>query len=85
VDEREMENKKERILDIHIATVDIKSKKILSIKVTTDEHIHDSKVLPEMVEAIIKSDSITAIGKLFADYNNIFRYLGDNGIHLFIY
>jgi hypothetical protein len=53
VDEREIENKKERILDIHIATVDIKSKKILSIKVPTDEHIHDSKVLPELVENII--------------------------------
>jgi hypothetical protein len=80
-----MENKKERILDIHIA-VDIKSKKILSIKVTTDEHVHDSKTLPELVETIIKSDSTTAIGKLFADYNNdIFRYRGDNGIHLCIY
>src|SRR5215510_10159403 len=30
-------------LKIHIATVDIKSKKILSIKVT-DEHIHDSNM-----------------------------------------
>ena len=33
---------------------------------------------------IIKSDSITTIGKLFADGayegNDIFRYLGDNGI-----
>jgi hypothetical protein len=52
VDEREIENKKERILDIHIVTVDIKNKKILSIKVT-DEHIYDSKMLPEMVENII--------------------------------
>ena len=37
-----------------------------------------------MVENIIKSDSTTAIGKLFADGaydgNDIFRYLGDNGI-----
>ena len=34
----------------------MKTKKILSMKVT-DEHVHDSKVLPELVENIIKSDS----------------------------
>jgi hypothetical protein len=51
-------------LKIHIA-VDIKSKKILSMKVT-DEHIHDSKMLPELVQNIIKSNSVTA-SKLFAD------------------
>jgi hypothetical protein len=74
---------KKGYLKIHIA-VNVKSKKILSIKVT-DEHVHDSKVLPELVENIIKSDSMaTAIGKLFADGaydgNDIFRCLGDNGI-----
>ena len=42
-------------LKIHI-TVDIKSKKILSMKVT-DDHIHDSKMLPELVQNIIKSNS----------------------------
>ena len=72
-------------MKIHIA-VDVKTKKILSIKVTDDEHIHDSKVLPELVDNIIKSDGIitTTIGKLFADGaydgNDIFRYLSDNGI-----
>ena len=79
-----MECKKERIFENHIA-VNVKSKKILSMKVTADEHVHDSKALPELVENIIKSDSMaTAIGKLFADGaydgNEIFRYLGDNGI-----
>ena len=46
-----------------------KGKKILSmIGVTADEHIHDSKALPELVNDIIKSDSMTTtIGKLFAD------------------
>ena len=40
---------------------------ILSIKVT-DEQAHDGKVLPELVDNIIKSDNIpVAIGKLFAD------------------
>jgi len=42
----------------------VKTKKILSIKVT-DEHVHDSKQLPELVENIIKSDNVTVvIGKL---------------------
>ena len=68
-------------LKIHVA-VDIKSKKILSMKVT-DEHIHDSKMLPELIQSIIKSNSATA-SKLFADgaydSNETFRYLSDNGI-----
>jgi hypothetical protein len=84
MDEREMECKKERIFEnIYITIVDVKSKKILSMKVT-NEHVHDSKALPELVENIIESDSVTAIGKLFADGayegNDIFRYLPDNGI-----
>ena len=74
--------KKKGYLKIHIA-VNVKSKKILSIKVT-DEHVHDSKALPDLFENIIESDSITVIGKLFGDGayegNDIFRYLGDNGI-----
>src|SRR6185312_15348124 len=45
-------------LKIHIA-VDIKSKKILSMKVT-DEHVHDGKVLPELVQNVIDSNSVTA-------------------------
>ena len=44
----------------------MKAKKILSIKVT-DEHAHDSKMLPELVDEIIDSDNITTIGKLSAD------------------
>ena len=74
--------KKKGYLKIHIA-VNVKTKKILSIKVT-DEHVHDSKALPELVENIIESDSVTAIGKLFADGaydgNDVFRYTADNGI-----
>jgi hypothetical protein len=65
--------------------VNIKTKKILSImKVTDDEHVHDSKVLPELVNDIIKLDKKITIGELFADGayegNDIFRCLGDNGI-----
>jgi hypothetical protein len=79
-----MECKKERIFEINVA-VDVKSKKILSMNVTTDEHVHDSKALPELVTDIIKSNNMTTIGKLFADYNDIFRYLTDNGIYILIY
>ena len=43
--------KKKRYLKIHVA-VNVKSKKILSMKVT-DEHIHEGKALPELVETII--------------------------------
>jgi hypothetical protein len=77
--------KKKGYLKIHIA-VYIKTKKILSIKVTADEHVHDSKALPaELVDNIARSDNVTTIGKLFADdgaydCNDIFRYLSDNGI-----
>ena len=81
-----VKNNKKGYLKIHL-TVNVKTKKILSMKVT-DEHVHDSKALPELVENIIKSDNMTpaaeAIGKLFGDGaydgNDIFRYLGDNGI-----
>jgi hypothetical protein len=71
--------KQKGYLKIHIA-VNVKTKKILAMKVT-DEHVHDSKALPELVNDVIKSDNLTpiAIGKLFADGaydgNDIFRYL----------
>jgi hypothetical protein len=70
-------------LKIHIA-VNLKTKEILSMKVT-DEHVHDSKELPGLIENIIKSNNnMIPIGKLFADGaydgNEIFRTLGDNGI-----
>src|SRR6478735_8068095 len=83
-DKWDVSNKK-GYLKIHVA-VNVKTKKILSMKVT-DEHVHDSKALPGLIENIIKSDSMTTTtttGKLFADGayegNEIFRYLGDNGI-----
>jgi hypothetical protein len=80
-DKWHIKNKK-GYLKIHVA-VNVKTKKILSMKVT-DEHVHDGKVLPELVENIIKSGDMVSIGKLFGDGayegNDIFRYLGDNGI-----
>jgi hypothetical protein len=74
--------KKKGYLKIHVA-VNIKTKKILSIKVTEDVNVHDSKALSELVQNIIKSNSVTA-SKLFAngayDNNSVFKYLTDNGI-----
>ena len=76
--------RKKGYLKIHIAIVNVKTKKILSMKkVTADEHIHDSKALPELVEDIAKSKSVT-IDMILADGtydgNDIFRCLSDNGI-----
>ncbi|MER5175215.1 MAG: transposase, partial [Candidatus Nitrosocosmicus sp.] len=77
--------KKKGYLKIHIV-VNIKSRKILSMKVAADKHAHDSKALPELVENIIKSDSrqIT-VSKLFVDDgtydgNDIFRCIADDGM-----
>ena len=75
-------------MKIHVA-VDVKSKKILSMKVT-NEHVHDSKAVPELVNGVIKSNSMIIIGKLFADDgaydgNDIFRCISDNGIYILIY
>ena len=86
-DKWHLKNKK-GYLKIHVA-VNAKTKKILSMKVTDDKHIHDSKALPELVDEAIKSDNMllasATIDKLFADdgaydNNDIFRYLGGNGI-----
>ncbi len=75
-------SRKKGYLKIHIA-VNIKTKKILSMMEVTDEHAHDSKMLPELVQNIIKSNSVTA-SKLYADgaydSNGVFRCLVDIGI-----
>ncbi len=40
---------KKGYLKIHVS-INIKTKKILSMMKVTDEHVHDSKPLPELVE-----------------------------------
>ena len=81
-DKWHIKNNKKGYLKIHV-TVNVKTKKILSMQVT-DDHVHDSNALPELVDDAIKSDKKITIGKLFADgaydNNNIFRFLADNGI-----
>ena len=82
-------NNKKGYLKIHIVAANVKTKKIISMmKVTTDdEHVHNSKALPELVDEATKSDKKMTIGKLFADDgaydgNEIFRNLADNGYAL---
>ena len=78
-------NNKKRYLKIHVA-VNVKTKKILSMKVT-DEHVHDSKVLSELIDNVIESDKQITIGNLFPDGaydgNVIFRCLSDNGYAMY--
>jgi transposase len=78
---RDKWNIRKGYLKIHIA-VDVKSKKIISLKVT-DEHTHDGKVLPRLVDNIIKSKDVR-IDKVFADGaydgNEIFKFLAGSGI-----
>jgi hypothetical protein len=80
---RDKWNIRKGYLKIHIA-VNIKNKKIISLKVT-DEHVHDGKVLPRLVEDITKSKHVI-VEKVFAvdggtyDSNVVFRVLADSGI-----
>jgi len=64
-DKWHIKNKK-GYLKIHVVAVNVKTLKILSMKVTY-EHVHDSKALSELVDEIIKSDKKITIGKLFGD------------------
>jgi hypothetical protein len=64
-DKWNVKNKK-GCLKTHIA-INIKTKEILSMKVTDDEYVHDNKALPGLVENIVKSDRKLTIGKLFGD------------------
>ncbi len=67
-------------LRVHVA-VGMKIKKILSMKVTY-EHVHDSEILPNVVDAILKTNG-DLVDQLLADgaydSNEIFRYVSENG------
>ncbi len=68
-------------LKIHLA-VDVKSKKILSVKVS-DGHKHDSQILPELINDISKENG-ERVSKALADgaydSNSIFQFLTNRGI-----
>ncbi len=54
----------------------------------TDEHVHDNKALPELIDNVIESDKQITIGNLFAedgayDGNEIFKCLSDNGYAMY--
>ncbi len=53
-----MECKQQERIFKNTCAVNVKSKKILAMKVTDDEHVHDSKALPELVNEIVKSNKI---------------------------
>jgi hypothetical protein len=75
------EKKKKGYLKIHVA-VDIKRKRILSLPVTS-EQIHDSKVLPKLIDDMtIKQNKIvdSMIADGVYDNNKNFQYLSFRGI-----
>ena len=49
-------NNKKGYLKIHVA-VNVKTKKILSMKISIDEQVHDTKALTGLVDNVIKSDN----------------------------
>lgn len=71
--------KKKGYLKIHIA-VDIKTKEILALEVT-DEKSHDGKIMPKLIEHILKNNNDrdikieSALGDGSYDSNENFKYL----------
>jgi hypothetical protein len=79
VDSREVESRKERLSkDTYITIVNIKTKEILALEVT-DEKMHDGKVMPKLIEHILKNNKDIKIESVFGDgsydSNENFEYL----------
>ncbi|HEY6535708.1 MAG TPA: hypothetical protein VIY08_07945 [Candidatus Nitrosocosmicus sp.] len=71
-------------MKIHVVVVNVKTTKILAMKVT-DQHVYDSKALPRRVNSVMILVKKIPIGKLIAEdgacySNDIFKCLADNGI-----
>ncbi|MGI0066787.1 MAG: IS5 family transposase [Nitrosotalea sp.] len=76
---REIWNMRRRFLKIHVG-VDIESKQVVSLKVT-DQHPHDSKHLPYIVESAQEhANVIKVLGDGAYDSKEIFSYLSDHNI-----
>jgi hypothetical protein len=76
-------NVKRGYLKIHVA-VDIKKKRILSLQVTSEQQVHDGKVLPQLIDDItIKQNKVidTAIMDGSYDSNKNFQLLSFRGIN----
>jgi hypothetical protein len=74
--------KKKGYLKIHVA-VDIKTKEILAFLDVTDEKVHDGKIMPKLIEHVLKRynknkkfhiKSVLADGRAY-DSNKNFKYL----------
>jgi hypothetical protein len=70
-------NNKKEYLKIHIVAVNVKTKKIISMKVIDDEHVNNSKALPELVDEAKKSDKkrqlVNYLQMMALNGNNIFK------------
>ena len=58
--------KKKDYLKIHIA-VDVKTKKILAFLEVTDEKVHDGKIMPKLIDYILKNDNNIKIKSVIGD------------------
>jgi hypothetical protein len=82
---KEEEEEKKGYLKIHVAAVDIKTKEILALEVT-NEKSHDGKVMPKLIEYVLKRNSNkdirikSALGDGSYNSNKNFNYLQKNKI-----
>jgi len=76
-------NKKKGYLKIHIA-VNIKTKEILAFLDVTDEKMHDGKVMPRLIDHILKNNNNiiikSALGDGSYDSNENFKYFQEKRI-----
>jgi transposase len=84
MDEQKVEHaKQKRVLENPHYCRYIRSKKILSIMEVTDEHVHDNKMLPLLVDNISKDGFLMVdrvLGDGAYDSNDTFRFLSEKGI-----
>ncbi len=82
-DKWNVKNKK-GYLKIHVAAVDIKTKQILALEVT-DEKVHDSKVIKNLVEGVLNNNHNIKLKSFIGDAgaydsNGNFKYLKEKRI-----
>lgn len=83
ISEKWNKQNKRGYLKIHVA-VDIKTKEILALEVTTDEKVHDSKMLKKLVNNILDNQDKKKIKSVLTDgaydSNTNFKYLQEKKI-----
>ncbi len=79
LDKWKKKRKRKGFIKIHVAAVNIKTKKIMSMEVTK-ENVHDGKILKELVEDVISKDNniqkVSADDEAYDSKDN-FRYLDE--------